>query len=152
MENEFVLQMKDINKSFPGVRALKDVNLNVRKGTIHALMGENGAGKSTLMKILIGLYQPDKGEIIYKGKRLVMNGPRDALNSGISMIHQEINPLLDMTVSANIFLGREPLNKTGLVNERKLAEDTKKLFESLDINDISPNMLMRELSVAQMQK
>jgi ABC-type sugar transport system ATPase subunit len=75
MENEFVLQMKDINKSFPGVRALKDVNLNVRKGTIHALMGENGAGKSTLMKILIGLYQPDKGEIIYKGKRLVMNGP-----------------------------------------------------------------------------
>jgi inositol transport system ATP-binding protein len=78
--------------------------------------------------------------------------PRDALNSGISMIHQEINPLLDMTVSANIFLGREPLNKTGLVNERKLAEDTKKLFESLDINDISPNMLMRELSVAQMQQ
>jgi ABC-type sugar transport system ATPase subunit len=99
--------MSEITKAFAGVLALDNTRLELKRGEIHALIGENGAGKSTLMKILLGIYIPDKGEIIYKGKRVHFKGPSDALNNGISMIHQEISLVQSMTVAENIWLGQE---------------------------------------------
>ena len=108
MENEYVLSMEGISKQFPGVRALSNVKLNARRGKVHALMGENGAGKSTLMKILIGIYAPDSGTITFKGEKLNITNTNYALSKGISMIHQELSPIPQMTVAENIYLGREP--------------------------------------------
>ncbi|MBV8969140.1 MAG: sugar ABC transporter ATP-binding protein, partial [Verrucomicrobia bacterium] len=99
MENEYLLEMEHITKEFPGVRALSDVQLRIRKGTVHALMGENGAGKSTLMKCLIGLYVPDSGTIKFKGELLHITSTHYALSKGISMIHQELSPIPQMTVA-----------------------------------------------------
>ena len=110
MENEYVLSMEGISKQFPGVRALSNVKLNARKGTVHALMGENGAGKSTLMKCLIGIYAPDSGTITFKGEKLNITNTHYALSKGISMIHQELSPIPQMTVAENIYLGREPID------------------------------------------
>jgi len=106
MENEHILSMEGISKQFPGVRALTDVELRACKGTVHALMGENGAGKSTLMKCLIGIYAPDSGTITFKGERLNITNTHYALSKGISMIHQELSPIPQMTVAENIYLGR----------------------------------------------
>jgi len=148
---EYILEMENITKKFPGVKALDNIQLKVKKGTVHALMGENGAGKSTLMKILFGMYTPDSGTIKFKGKELRLSSPKDALDNGISMIHQELSPVPYMTVAENIFLGREPVfGKTGWVNTKKLIEDTKKLLESLKIN-IDPTTKMKDLSIANMQ-
>ena len=105
MENQYILKMENITKEFPGVKSLDSENLKVRKGTVHSLMGENGAGKSTLMKILIGIYQPTKGKIIFKGEEVNLKGTNCALKKGISMIHQELSPIPHMTISENIFLG-----------------------------------------------
>ena len=110
MENEYVLSMEGISKQFPGVRALSNVKLDARKGSVHALMGENGAGKSTLMKILIGIYAPDSGTITFKGEKLNITNTHYALSKGISMIHQELSPIPQMTVAENIYLGREPID------------------------------------------
>ena len=107
MENEFLLSMEQISKQFPGVRALSNVELRARKGTVHALMGENGAGKSTLMKCLIGMYTPDSGTITFKGERLHITNTHYALSKGISMIHQELSPIPQMTVAENILVGAE---------------------------------------------
>ena len=104
MENTFVLEMKGISKSFPGVKALDHVDLQVRPGTVHMMMGENGAGKSTLMKILNGLYAKDEGKIIYKGQEVVFHNPQRALDAGIAMIHQELSVVPVMTIGENIFL------------------------------------------------
>jgi inositol transport system ATP-binding protein len=151
MKSNYILEMDQINKGFPGVRALQDVNLNVKKGSVHALMGENGAGKSTLMKILIGIYSPDKGTVKFKGNKLELSNVNNALNTGISMIHQELSPVPQMTVAENIFLGREPTyGKTGLVNHRKLETNTKELFNDLKIN-IDPKAKMVHLSIANIQ-
>ena len=109
MDDNMILQMENISKSFPGVNALSNVNLAVRRGTIHALMGENGAGKSTLMKILDGMYTPDRGQILFHGQTITVDSTRTALKLGISMIHQELSPIPYMSVAENIFLGREPL-------------------------------------------
>lgn len=111
MSNEYVLQMQGITKRFPGVLALNAVSLNVRPGTVHALMGENGAGKSTLMKCLFGIYHPDEGQVVFKGKAVKFRDAKDALEAGISMIHQELSNVPFRTVSQNIWLGREPLRK-----------------------------------------
>lgn len=108
---EYVLKAENISKSFVGVQVLKKVSLKVRKGTVHALMGENGAGKSTLMKTLIGLYQPDEGSIEFNGKVHHIANTQYALNLGISMIHQELMPILEMTVADNIFMGRYNIGK-----------------------------------------
>lgn len=149
---EYILQMKCISKEFPGVKALDGVSLNIKKGTVHAVIGENGAGKSTLMKILIGIYQPDQGEILYKGKAIKISNSHEAIKLGISMIHQELNPVLELSVSENIFLGREPLNRiTGFVSEKELFSKTQELFETLDIKGISPKSKMKSLSIAQIQ-
>ena len=109
MNDEYVLRMEGITKEFPGVLALDNVSINVRPGTVHAFMGENGAGKSTLMKCLFGIYHPDKGKIIFKGKEVKFRDAKDALEAGISMIHQELSNVPQRTVAENIWLGREPL-------------------------------------------
>lgn len=117
MSSEFLLEMKNVTKTFPGVKALDGVHLKVRKGTVHGLMGENGAGKSTLMKIINGIYRPDSGEIYFKGEKVDFKNTKDSLDAGIAMIHQELSPIPEMTVAENIFLGREP-SKFGIVDEK----------------------------------
>lgn len=149
MSSEFLLEMRDVTKIFPGVKALDGVNLKVKKGTVHGLMGENGAGKSTLMKIIIGIYKPDGGEIYFKGKKVNFHSTRDSLDAGIAMIHQELSPIPDMTVAENIFLGREP-SKLGIVNEKELYRQTQELLDELHIN-LSPYKKMYELSTAYTQ-
>src|SRR5258708_3208082 len=150
MQNEYVLTMEGISKQFPGVRALNDVQLRTRKGTVHALMGENGAGKSTLMKCLIGLYTPDSGTITFKGERLNIADTHYALSKGISMIHQELSPIPQMTVAENIYLGREPTTWYGLVDMRKMNRMATELLERLRIK-IKPTVNMCELSIANTQ-
>jgi inositol transport system ATP-binding protein len=150
MSESDILLMENISKSFPGVQALSEVNLAVRKGTIHALMGENGAGKSTLMKILDGIYTPDSGQITFQGGPVTIDTTHKALKLGISMIHQELSPIPYMTVAENIFLGREPLGRFGMIDKRKLNADTRTLLNRLDI-DIDPATLMKDLSVANTQ-
>jgi inositol transport system ATP-binding protein len=151
MSENYILKMDNIHKSFPGVKALDGVQLYVRKGTIHAFMGENGAGKSTLMKTLIGLYQPDEGTIQFKGNNVILNNTHDAITLGISMIHQELNAVPHMTVAENIYLGREPyLNKLPFIDHKKMQTNCQELLSGLEIN-ISPNTKMIDLSVANMQ-
>ena len=147
--NAFALEAEGISKFFPGVKALDNVSLRVRPGTVHALMGENGAGKSTLMKCLIGIYRPDKGSIRVKGEPVEFTDTMDALRSGISMIHQELNPILDMTVYENIFVGRE-LRKNGLVDKKAEIEQAQKLIEECGLH-VSPKETLRNLTVAQCQ-
>ena len=151
---EYVLEMKNICKSFPGVRVLEDVNLQIKPGEVHALMGENGAGKSTLMKILMGIYKADQGSIVLQGQETVIHGPKDAMSKGISMIHQELNTLLDMEVAENVFVGREILkkgfSKMIIVDLDKMREETARYFREMSI-DIDPKAKMRTLSVAEMQ-
>jgi inositol transport system ATP-binding protein len=149
--NNLALRMEDISKSFSGVAALNRVSLKVARGEVHALMGENGAGKSTLMKILSGIHQKDRGNIYLNGRLVDIRSPREALDLGISMIHQELNPVRAMTVSENIFLGREPCHRfTNVVNRRKQRELTLALFREMDVA-ISPDKKMADLSVAEMQ-
>lgn len=151
---EYVLEMKNICKSFPGVKVLENVNLQIKPGEVHALMGENGAGKSTLMKILMGIYKADQGSIVLQGQETVIHGPKDAMSKGISMIHQELNTLLDMEVAENVFVGREILkkgfSKMKIVDLDKMREETARYFREMSI-DIDPKAKMRTLSVAEMQ-
>ncbi len=145
------MQMENISKEFPGVKALDRVQLRVKRGTVHALVGENGAGKSTLMKILKGMYTPDQGVIIFDGEELKLTGVKSALDKGISMIHQELSPIPNMTVAENIFLGREPCYRlTGWVKKKELAEKTRQLLRKLEL-DIDPDTKMSELSIANTQ-
>ncbi|RYC31875.1 sugar ABC transporter ATP-binding protein, partial [Lichenibacterium minor] len=130
---DFLLEVDGVRKEFPGVVALDDVDLRIRRGSVHALMGENGAGKSTLMKIIAGVYQPDRGEIRLRGARTRIASPLDALEAGIAMIHQELNLMPFMTVAENIWIRREPLNRFGFVDHRELNRRTAKLFERLGI-------------------
>jgi inositol transport system ATP-binding protein len=150
MNENIILRMANISKSFPGVKALDNVQLTVRKGTVHALMGENGAGKSTLMKILNGIYTLDSGQITFQGQPVTIDNTHASLNLGISMIHQELSPVPHMTVAENIFLGREPLGKFGLIDKRKMNAEARALLNRLDI-DINPVKYMKDLSVANMQ-
>ena len=149
--NEIILEMKDISKAFPGVQALDKVSLKVRKGTVHVLVGENGAGKSTLMKVLSGVYPIDSGEITFLGKSLQHQDIKDTLSLGIAMIHQELSPVLDMTIGENIFLGREPTRKfKSLVDFKSIYKQTSELLEKMSL-PINPRTKMRQLSVASMQ-
>jgi len=148
---KYVLQMKNISKVFPGVTALNDVTINIEKGKVHALIGENGAGKSTLMKILTGLYSADKGEIILRGSKVDINSPRDALTNGISIIHQELNPIPEMTVAENIFVGYEPCYKfLGIVNKKELKRRTNELFKEIGVK-LNPDSKLSSLNVAEIQ-
>ena len=151
MEQDILLQMVGISKSFPGVKALDNVSLNVHGGTVHALMGENGAGKSTLMKCLFGIYGKDSGHIYLEGKEIDFKSSREALDNGVAMVHQELNQALKRSVMDNIWLGRYPTVMGGLaVNEKKMYEDTMAVFEELGIN-VDPRRIMSTMPVSQRQ-
>lgn len=146
---DIILTMKDIDKSFPGVHALDHVNFEVRKGEVHALMGENGAGKSTLMKVLTGIYTKDSGSIVYEGKEVEFHNTRDAQDQGIVIVHQELNMLGHLTVAQNIFIGRE-FKKGIRIDDKKMNEEAEKLFKRLNI-DIDPTEMMGNLTVGKQQ-
>jgi methyl-galactoside transport system ATP-binding protein len=147
--NSCLLRMKNISKEFPGVKALDNVSLEVRAGSVHALMGENGAGKSTLMKCLFGIYHADSGEIYFSGKKIKFTSTRQALDNGISMVHQELNQVRQRNIMDNIWLGRYP-RKLGFVDEEKMYRDTKEIFAELDIQ-LDPKAKVEKLSVSEMQ-
>ena len=146
---DVILTMKGIDKSFPGVHALDHVDLEVRRGEVHALMGENGAGKSTLMKVLTGIYSKDEGTITFEGKEVEFTNPREAQDAGIVIVHQELNMLGHLTVAQNIFIGREFM-KGKFIDDRKMNEEARKLFDQLGI-DIDPTETMSRLTVGKQQ-
>ncbi len=151
--SDYILQMKNISKNFPGVKALDKVSLNIRPGTVHALMGENGAGKSTLMKCLFGIYARDEGEIVFNGEVVDLKNTSEALSKGIAMVHQELQPILDRSIAENIFCGRYPTKKIGpitIVDHGKMYDDTEKLLKEVKMN-FNPKMKLSALSVSQMQ-
>ncbi len=146
-----IVKMENIDKSFPGVKALSNCHFSLDSGEVHALIGENGAGKSTLMKILTGVYTKDTGTIYYKGKEVNINGTKAAQDLGIGIIHQELNLMPDLTVAQNIYIGKEPKAKFKLfVDDKKANEDAEKLLKSMHVN-INPRTLVENLTVAQQQ-
>lgn len=149
-QKEIILEVKGISKSFPGVKALKNVSATFRRGEVHVLIGENGAGKSTLMKIINGIYKADEGEIILRGEKTEILNPKQAMNDGIAMIHQELSPVLDMTIAENIFLGKE-IKKGFFIDYDTMNVESKKLLDEVGMKDVSPTMKMRHLSTSQMQ-
>ncbi|MDR2072569.1 MAG: sugar ABC transporter ATP-binding protein [Spirochaetaceae bacterium] len=152
-DENYVLRIKDISKFFPGVQALNQVSIDIRPGTVHALMGENGAGKSTLMKCIFGIYEPDGGELILDGQKVHFNDSKQALDAGISMIHQELLPIPFRSVMENLWLGRFPKHSFGpikLIDHKKMYADTMDLFKDLEM-DIPPRIWVRELSVSKVQ-
>jgi methyl-galactoside transport system ATP-binding protein len=150
---EYYLEMKGISKSFPGVKALDNVSLSVRPGTVHALMGENGAGKSTLMKCLFGIYKMDAGEVLINGQKVSINNPDEAMKMGIAMVHQELQPVLPRSVAENMFLGRFPYHSYGplkVIDHKKMNEDTAYWLKQVGM-DFDPRTPLAELSIGQMQ-
>ncbi len=148
--SQYILEMKDIEKSFPGVKALDHAQLKVRPGTVHALMGENGAGKSTLMKSLFGIYSIDAGEIVFNNEAVSFKNSKEAMDKGVAMIHQELQPIPMMTIAENIFLGKYPKNQFGLVDHGLMDKETKKYLDRVGLNE-SPRTLLNDLTVSQMQ-
>lgn len=146
---EYLLQMKNVSKRFGGVQALNHVQLNVRRGEVHALMGENGAGKSTLMKCLFGLYIMDEGEILLEDTPVYFANPNEALNSGVAMVQQELEQVQESSVMNNIWLGRFPM-KGPFIDDKKLYENTKALLEEFDVH-IDPRTKISQLSVSMKQ-
>ena len=144
-----ILVMEDIDKTFPGVHALDHVHFDVKRGEVHALMGENGAGKSTLMKVLTGIYTKDSGSIMYEGKEIEFHNTREAQDAGIVIVHQELNMVGDLTVAQNIFIGREFM-KGFRIDDKKMIAESKKLFDELKI-DIDPKAKMSDLTVGKQQ-
>lgn len=148
---DILVSMQDIDKSFPGVHALKQCRFELRSGEVHALVGENGAGKSTLMKVLTGIYQKDSGKILYKEEEVTISSPRQAREMGISIIHQELNLAQHLTVAQNIFLGREPRKFPRFVlDEREINKKTEKLLEMVHL-DVEPSTRVSNLTVAKQQ-
>ncbi|MBL6537790.1 sugar ABC transporter ATP-binding protein [Streptococcus suis] len=148
--SEYILEMKHITKTFPGVKALDDVSFKLRPGTVHALMGENGAGKSTLMKCLFGIYHRDGGTILFDGQEVNFKDSKEAIDAGVSMIHQELQPIRMMTIAENVFLGNYPLGRFNLVDHAKMNQDTKALLDEVGLQ-IDPKTLLHHLTVSQMQ-
>lgn len=150
---EYQLEMNDVSKGFPGVQALDHVSIQVRPGSVHALMGENGAGKSTLMKCLFGMYSMDTGTIELNGEPVSFKDSNDALNRGIAMIHQELQPIGEMTIAENIYLGNYPMTRKFViktVDDKKMNADAKSILKSIRL-DVRPTTKLKELSVSQMQ-
>ena len=151
--SEYILEMKDICKSFPGVKALDHVSLQLKPGHVHSLMGENGAGKSTLMKCLFGIYKKDEGTVIYDGQEVNISDPFDALTKGIAMVHQELMPIRERSIAENIYCGRYPYKKFGpikVVDHKKMYEDTQFLLDDLGL-DFKATDKLGTLSTSQMQ-
>lgn len=147
---DILLEMRNICKEFPSVKALDDVSLKVRRGTVHALMGENGAGKSTLMKCLFGIYSPDRGQIFLDGKEVRFKTPAEALKNGVAMVHQELNQALKRNVMDNIWLGRYPTAWGIYTLEGRMYDETKKIFEELEIK-VDPKRVMSAIPVSERQ-
>ena len=153
MANEYILEMLNICKRFGNAQVLDNVNLRIRPGTVHALMGENGAGKSTLMKCLFGIYKKDKGEVIYDGEKVEITDPFEALNHGIAMVHQELQPIPERSIAENIFCGRYPTKNVGpikVIDHTKMYEETAKVLKEVGLNK-DPKTKLGNLSVSQMQ-
>ncbi len=148
--NDIVLSIEGMSKSFGRNRVLDHINLKLRRGTVMGLMGENGAGKSTMMKCLFGVYQKDEGTIILDGKQVSFSGPKDALENGVAMVHQELNQCLERNVVDNLFLGRYPVNKFGAIDEVRMKKEASELFRrlSMTVNLTAP---MKTMSVSQRQ-
>ncbi|MDR2822457.1 MAG: ATP-binding cassette domain-containing protein, partial [Acholeplasmatales bacterium] len=144
---EYILEMNHISKEFPGVKALDDVTIKVKKGRVLSLMGENGAGKSTLMKCLFGVYHLDQGEIILAGKHINFHNPKQALAGGVSMVQQELNQITTRSVMENMFLGRFPKKWKFIVDHNKMKKDANKIFDDLKIEGINPLQILSRLSV-----
>ena len=151
--SEYLLELKGVCKSFPGVKALDNVQLALRPGTVHALMGENGAGKSTLMKCLFGIYKMDAGEIYMNGQKIQVDDPDEAMKLGIAMVHQELQPVPARSVAENLFLGRFPVKKIGpiqMIDHKKMYEDTAYWLHEVKM-DFNPKPMLGDLSIGQMQ-
>ncbi|MFR5602284.1 MAG: sugar ABC transporter ATP-binding protein, partial [Lachnospiraceae bacterium] len=152
--SEYRLEMRNVTKTFPGVKALDNAQLKLRPGTVHALMGENGAGKSTLMKCMFGIYKMDSGEVYYEGKQVHLEGPMQALEQGIAMVHQELQPIPERSVAENIYVGRYPMKKIAgvipVIDHAKMYENTEKLLKEVRMN-FDPKQKLSTLSVSQMQ-
>ena len=151
-KNQPVLQVRGVSKYYPGVQALRNVDFRLLSGKVHALMGENGAGKSTLMKIICGVRKKDGGEITLHGQPIDFDSPKQALDNGIAMIHQELSPVLDMSIQENLFLGKEYHlgGRFGPLDYHKMRKESKELLARIGV-DLDPSLLMRELSVSHMQ-
>ena len=151
LKNEYILELKEVCKEFPGVRALDQVSFKVRTGTVHGIIGENGAGKSTMMKILIGIHPPTSGQVIFDGNTVSYSNPADALRAGVAMVHQEMMPIRELTVAQSIFIGKEPTTKgIGFIRDAYMIKETEELFKKLNIQ-INPRTKVGDLSTAQMQ-
>ena len=150
MAEDILLRMTDITKTFPGVKALDHVSLELEAGTVHALMGENGAGKSTLMKCLFGIYGKDSGHIYLEGQEVIFKSSKEALMNGVAMVHQELNQALKRSVMDNIWLGRYPTVGGIMVDEKKMYKDTQAVFEELGVN-VDPKRIMSTMPVSQRQ-
>ena len=151
--SDYRLEMRGVVKTFPGVKALDHAQLKLRPGTVHALMGENGAGKSTLMKCMFGIYHMDEGEMFYEGEPVKINGPLDALNKGIAMVHQELQPIPERSIGENIYVGRYPVKRFGpvvTIDHEKMYEDAAKVLKEVHL-DFNPRAKLGSLSVSQMQ-
>ena len=148
---DYVLETVNLTKSFPGVVALKDVNLKIETGSIHALVGENGAGKSTLIHLLMGAYAPDYGDIILNGRKKTFHSPLDATSNGISAVFQELSVVNNMSIAENIFINRQPANKFGMVQFNKLYKETRKLLKVFELESIDPKTPVGDLSMANRQ-
>ena len=151
-QDNVILRMTGITKCFPGTLALDKVQLTCEKGKVHILLGENGAGKSTLMKIISGVYTRDEGTVWYDGQEVNFTNVRQSMEAGISMIHQELNLLPERTIAQNIYLGHEPMVKglKGVIDYKKMVKDSRELMDRLGL-DLDPNILVKKLSIAQMQ-
>jgi rhamnose transport system ATP-binding protein len=147
-----LLEVRGIEKSFPGVRALSGVSFDVRPGEVHALLGENGAGKSTLIKIMSGVYQPDVGSILVNGTQVDFFSPDDARRAGVATIYQELLLFPELSVAENIFLGHAPLAGAGRIDWGAMRTEARRLLDSLEIDDLSPDQIVGVLTVGNRQR
>ena len=148
---ELLLELRGITKQFPGVKALDNVDLDIRAGEVHAIVGENGAGKSTLIKIVSGAYKKDNGTIFFNGEEIEHFTPEISLKKGISVIYQELSYLPTMSIAENIFMGRQPKTKQGLIDYGKLMEKSREIQNRIGLGDYSPKTPMTKLSTSEKQ-
>ena len=148
---DHVLELKEITKTFPGVKALDRMQFQLRRGSIHALIGENGAGKSTLMKVISGIYTPDSGQILLDGAQIHVTSPLDAERKGISIVHQELSVFNTSSVAENIFTIHAPKNQLGMIDYKRMYRDARQILDLYGFQDVGEKATMRNLSVGRQQ-